>query len=125
RPRRAARRALPGRAEARRHGRGLRSLEEAELLGQGVANRRGEAGCRAVRLIGFGRLARRHSWCGPQGSAGRQAREAREEEVSQVTGNAAFLRGTPRKSRLLPPDFPESLFASGPPVNGGVGGRSN
>ena len=57
RPRRAAAGALPGRPEVRRDGDRLRSLEEAELLGQGDADRRGEAGRRAIWQLGFGRSA--------------------------------------------------------------------
>ena len=60
RPRRAAPRALPGRPEVRRDGDRLRPLEEAELLDQGAADRRGEAGGRPIWLVRFGRVAGRH-----------------------------------------------------------------
>ena len=89
RPRRAARRALPGRPEVRCDGHRLRPLEKAELLDQGDADRRGEAGGGAVRQLGFGRVARRHPRRGAQGK-GRcigWRREARQEE--EVTGKAA------------------------------------
>ena len=42
------------------HGDRLRPLEEAELLGQGAPDRRGEAGRRPVWLLGFRREPRRH-----------------------------------------------------------------
>ena len=42
-------RALPGRSASRRDGHRLRPFEEAELLDQGDADRRGEAGRRAIR----------------------------------------------------------------------------
>ena len=80
RPRRAARRALPGRAEVRRDGHRLRPLEEAEFLDQGDADRRGEAGCRAVRQLGFRRVARRHPRRSAEGEAPRPPK-AQEEEV--------------------------------------------
>ena len=71
RPRRAASRALPGRPEVRRHGHRLRPLEEADLLDQGAADLRGEAGGGAVRLVRQRRVARRHPWRGAQGKAGK------------------------------------------------------
>ena len=53
RPRRAASGALPGRPEVRRDGHRPRPLEEAELLDQGAADRRGEAGGCPVRIVGL------------------------------------------------------------------------
>ena len=50
------------------HGHRLRPLEEAQLLDQGAADRRREAGGRAVRLVGFGRVARRHPRRSAEGS---------------------------------------------------------
>gem|GEM_PF-1297495 len=76
RPRRAASGPLPGRAEGRRDGDRLRPLEEAQLLDQGAPDRRREGRRRAVRLVGLGRLARRH----PRRSA--------EEAVSVVPAKA-------------------------------------
>ena len=72
RPRRAASGALPGRPEVRRDGHRLRPLEEAELLDQGAADLRREAGGCAVRLVGLGRVARRHPRRGAEGKAGAQ-----------------------------------------------------
>src|SRR3546814_2185099 len=60
-------RALSGRPEVRRDGHRLLPLEEAELLDQGAADRRREAGRRAVRLVGFGCVARRHPRRGAEG----------------------------------------------------------
>ena len=62
------------------HGHRLRPLEEAELLDQGDADRRREAGGRAVRFVGFGRVARRHPRRGAEGRP--QAAQGHQEEVS-------------------------------------------
>ncbi len=78
RPRRAASGALPGRPEVRRDGHRPRPLEEAELLDQGDADRRREAGGCAVRLVRQRRVAWRHPRCGAEGKAGRD--RARREE---------------------------------------------
>ena len=67
--------ALPGRAEVRRDGRRLRPFEEAEFLDQGDADRRGEAGGCAIRLVGLRRVARRH----PRRSARRRRPQAAEK----------------------------------------------
>ena len=72
RPRRAAPRALPGRPEVRRASVRLRPLEEADLLDQGAADLRGEAGGRAVRLVRQRRQPRRHPRRGAEGKAGRR-----------------------------------------------------
>src|SRR3546814_8745370 len=73
-------RALSGRPEVRRDGHRLRPLEEAELLDQGAADRRREAGRRAVRLVGFGCVARRHPRRGAEG--GQEGRS--EEHTSEL-----------------------------------------
>ena len=70
RPRRAASGAVPGRPEVRRDGDRLRPLEEADLLDQGDADRRREAGRRAIWLVRFGRVARRHPRRGAEGASG-------------------------------------------------------
>src|SRR6185437_14490429 len=118
RSRRAAAGALPGRAEARRDGRRLRPLEEAQFLGEGAPDRRGEAGGGAVRKLGFGRDSRRHPRRRPKRSHPREAGEGRKgregsEEAQEVTGNAAFLYGTPRESILRARAFPDSVQPSG------------
>jgi small subunit ribosomal protein S1 len=79
RPRRAASGAFPGRPEVRRDGHRLRSFEEADLLGQGDADRRREAGRSAVWLVRFGRVAGRHPRRGPQGP--------QREELTQLRGS--------------------------------------
>ena len=97
RPRRAASGPLPGRPEDRRHGHRLRPLEEAQLLDQGAPDRRREAGRRAVRLVGFGRVARRHPRRGAEeavslsGLGRRRSGPVREQPVRSAGG--PFLHG--------------------------------
>ena len=79
RSRRAASGALPGRPEVRCDDHRHRSVEEAELLDQGDADRRREAGGGAVRLVRQRRVARRHPRCGAEGKAGRFRGHDREE----------------------------------------------
>ena len=122
RPRRAARRALPGRPEVRRDGHRLRPLEEAQLLDQGDADRRREAGGCAIRLVGFGA-----SLGDILGAALKEAQEieVQEEEVSwnagvSLTGSA---RAHPGKCVLRERLFPDSLRLEWPQE--GRGRRSN
>ena len=84
RPRRAASGALPGRPEVRRDGHRPRPLEEAELLHQGAADRRGEAGGCSVRIFGQRRVARRYPWRGSEGEAGRFGKEVQEVSDCKV-----------------------------------------
>jgi small subunit ribosomal protein S1 len=86
RPRRAARRALPARSEVRCDGHRLRSQQEAQLLGQGSADRRRKAGGGAVRLVRQRRVAWRYSWRSAEGQE-RSLRPAiydRESRCDQI-----------------------------------------
>ena len=91
------------------HGDRLRPLEEAEFLDQGAADRRGEAGGGAIRLVGFGRVAGRHPRRGAEGKsrsprkqkreAGGQAREGSEAEGADKASGQGRKGG---KSRPKP-----------------------
>ena len=119
RPRRAASRALPGRPEVRRSGGRLRSFEEAQFLHQGDADRRGEAGRRAIWLVRLRRFARRYFGSSLEREGGGGRDEAQKEEV---TRKAAFLCGTPPS--LLPcvtQGFLTAWLSSGPRVWGSKG----
>ena len=97
RPRRAASGALPGRPEVRRPGDRLRPLEEAQLLDQGAADRRREAGGCAVRLVRQRRIARRHPRRGAEGKGSRQGR--RRSQASKPLMLRAFLSRRETKGR--------------------------
>ncbi len=81
RPLRAAPRAFRGRPEGRCPGHPVRSPRPQGFgVDQGARSRRGEAGDRAVRLLGFRRFARRHSR--------RRAQAARDREAGNIRRDA-------------------------------------